>query len=320
VVLPALEDQIRRERPTEFDGRFVRLVEGIDGGGLAARDLAVLRRITGVHTLNAILETRIEAASVRRLQDRGVVQLSGVTPSDAAHVLGQLGSWNGLAAMRALELLARRRTGSGQRLAPDAAAMARMIVDQLTEQTCLALLETAFSEEGSAFSNPPEVLARHELLRQALKGHRGLLRLDAALNLPVVGLGASAPAYYPAVGQALKCEMILPEHAGVANAIGAVVGRVTIRKSGSVTSPSEGLFRTHGEDGPRDFGAAETAMRALEAALRDIAEREARESGAVDLLVEARREVRHSAVEGRDVFIEAMITVEASGRPRIAVG
>ena len=37
--------------------------------------------------------------------------------------------------------------------------------------------------------------------------------------------------------------MVLSEHAGVANAIGAVVGRVTFRKSATITSPSEGLYR-----------------------------------------------------------------------------
>ena len=32
--------------------------------------------------------------------------------------------------------------------------------------------------------------------------------------------------YYPAVGKALNCGMMYPDHAGVANAIGAVVGQV----------------------------------------------------------------------------------------------
>ncbi len=77
----------------------------------------------------------------------------------------------------------------------------------------------------------PEALARHVLMQRGLEGHRGILRIDAGLNQPVIGLGASAASYYPAVGARLGCAMDLPRHAGVANAIGAVVGRVTIAKA-----------------------------------------------------------------------------------------
>jgi len=156
------------------------------------------------------------------------------------------------------------------------------------------------------------------LMEKGLNGHRGLLRLDAGLNLPVVGLGASAPAYYRAVGKRLSCRMILPDHAGVANAIGAVVGRVTIRRSGTVTSPAEGRFRVHLETGPEDFTEADPAMARLEAALEAEARSEARAAGAEDIHLSATREIKRAQAEAREVFLEATVTVEASGRPRIA--
>jgi len=138
--------------------------------------------------------------------------------------------------------------------------------------------------------------------------------------VPVIGLGASASSYYPAVGQLVGSKMILPEHAGVANAIGAVVGRVTMRQSGTVTSPSEGKFRVHLMDGPQDFGDQDSAMAMLETVLRDKAEADARAAGAADIQVSVKRDIRKAGVESRDVFIEATITVEAAGRPRVAEG
>lgn len=318
VVIPALESQLRRATPSELDGRFVRRVAGIEAVGLAARDQVVFERITNIHPVGQILKSRIELQSLRRLQERGYIQMGGVTPSDAAHVLGLLQSWNGGAADMALRLFARRRGGSGDMLATDTKTLARMIVDQLTEQTKLALLETAFAEDSDTFTGMPEVLARHELLQSGLRNHRGLMRIDAGLNIPVVGLGASATTYYPAVGNALKCEMILPEHAEVANAVGAVVGRITMRREGTVTSPAEGQYRVHGETGPKDFNDSALALRHLEQTLRDLAEADARASGAGELQFSVLRDLKQSAVEGRDVFVEATITVEASGRPRIA--
>lgn len=151
--------------------------------------------------------------------------------------------------------------------AQDAGALAQMIIAQLTEQTALTLLESAFAEEAESFGLPEKELARHVLLQKGLARHRGLLALDAVLNVDVVGLGASAPSYYPAVAERLHCNMILPEHAGVANAIGAVVGRVTMRRSGTVTSPAEGKYRVHLESGPVDYTQSGEALEALEAAL-----------------------------------------------------
>jgi len=113
--------------------------------------------------------------------------------------------------------------------------------------------------------------------------------------------------------------MILPDHAGVANAIGAVVGRVTIRRSGIVTSPSEGKYRVHLESGPQDHTSSEAAMAALEAVLRAAAQAEAEAAGAADIHVTAQRAVKEAQAEARRVFLEAEIVVEASGRPRITV-
>lgn len=319
VVHAVLDEQLRSETPGEYDGRFVRAVPGIDAGGLADKDAALLDRIgTGVHPVGKVLRTRLEGSALRRLVARGLVQVSGVTPSDASHVLGRLDAWDAEAARKAVALVGRKRTGSGNRLCPDPDEMARMIVDQLTHQTSLALLETAFAEEDTDFGLPPDQLARHVLMQRGLDRHAGLVRLDAGLNVPVIGLGASAGSYYPAVGQRLGCRMDLPEHAGVANAIGAVVGRVTIRRQGTVTSPAEGRYRVHFDTGPEDFGEAEAALSALQAALEGEARREAELAGAEDIHLTAVRDVRKAEAEAREVFLEATVTVEASGRPRIA--
>jgi hypothetical protein len=155
-------------------------------------------------------------------------------------------------------------------------------------------------------------------MQRGLGGHKGLVRLETGLNVPVIGLGASAATYYPAVGRILGCEMILPEHAGVANAIGAVVGRVTMRETGTVTSPSEGKYRVHLPAGPQDFADVDAALDYLETDLRARAKIAAETAGAVDLQITVSRDVRSAGIEGREVFVEAELTVEASGRPRIA--
>ena len=320
VVLRVLDEQLRSDTPGEYDARFVRAMPGIEAGGLQDKDAALLERIgDDVHPVTKILKTRIEVAALRRLVQRGLVQVAGATPSDASHVLGRLDAWSAEAAEKALTLMARKRTGLGNRLADGPHEMAQMIVDQMTYQTTLALLETAFTEEEHPFGLPASELARHVLMQRGMDGHKGLIRLDAGINVPVIGLGASAATYYPAVGERLGCQMDLPEHAGVANAIGAVVGRVTIRRSGTVTAPSEGRYRVHLDSGPEDYTDAEEAMSALQITLETEARTEAITAGAEDIHVSATRDIRRAEAEAREVFLEAEVIVEASGRPRIAV-
>ncbi|MFU8862992.1 MAG: hydantoinase/oxoprolinase N-terminal domain-containing protein [Rhodobacterales bacterium] len=320
IVHAALDAQLRSAVPGEHDARFVRAVAGMDAAGLSEREKALLERIGDeVHPLGDVLRSRIESQALQRLVARGLVQVAGATPSDASHVLGSLAVWDKAAAQKTLALLARKRTGAGETLAQDPVAMARMIVDQLTEQTTLALLETAFAEEGAAFGETPADLARHVLMQRGLAGHKGLITLKTGLAVDVIGLGASAATYYPAVGERVNTRMILPEHAGVANAIGAVVGRVTLRKSGTVTAPSEGKYRVHLESGPEDFSDPETAMQRLRGALEQEAGAEARSAGAIDIQLSHGADIRRAHIEGREVFLEAVLTVEASGRPRVAV-
>ncbi len=320
LVHAVLDEQLRSETPGEYDARFVRIVPGVDPCGIGNKDAALLERIDErVRPVGAILKTRLESSALRRLVNRGIVQVAGVTPSDACHVLGLLGDWDREAAEKALTLYARKRTGNGNRIAQSALSLSEIIFEQLVSQTSLALLETVFAEENVEFGQAPDILARHSLLQKGLDHHRGLLRLEAAVNVPVIGLGASAATYYPKVGTRLGCDMILPEHAEVANAIGAVVGRVTIRCSGTVTSPAEGRFRVHLDGGPEDFANVDLAIERLENVLEEMARKQAMDAGAEDLQVHHLRDVKTAEAEAREIFLDAEITVEVSGRPRIAV-
>jgi N-methylhydantoinase A/oxoprolinase/acetone carboxylase beta subunit len=318
-ILRELDLQTRSEAPSEHDGRFVRAVGGaMQPTGLSDREAALMDRIADtVQPVGQIVRTRIDHRSLTQLINRGFVQVSGVTPSDAAHVLGLLDTWHTEAARLALMSLARRRQGNGQRLAQNPTDMAQFIVDRLTAQTMSSLVEAAFQEDTNAFDAPPEALAKHELFHAGLNQHRGLVALSAHLNVGVVGLGASAPTYYPAVGERLGCKMLLPEHAGVANAIGAVVGRVTLRKSGTVTSPSDGCYVAHLIQGPIAFSEPEEALRALEAELRQTVVDQAQNSGAVDIQTTVSRDVQTAQIESRSMFVQATLTAEATGRPQI---
>ncbi len=317
MVHAALDRWLSSEAVGEMDGRFVVPMSG-QRGGLNARDLAVLDRIIQPMPMAQALTSRLEVAALERLVARGLVMLSGVTPSDASHVLGRLDTWDRAAAEKALRLMARRRTGAGERFAEGPEALAQAVVDQLTRQTVDCLLDAAFGEDPAFVGEPPGSLASHVLTHRGMDRHKGVVEVSLRLGVPVIGLGASAPSYYGAVGDRLGCQMILPDHAGVANAIGAVAGQVSQRATGLVSSPAEGRFVAHLASGLESHATAEAALQAVEAAMVAEASDRARQAGAVDLRVTVDRAVKEVEIEGRLMFIEAKVTATASGRPRVA--
>ena len=311
----ALDRASAQESPAQESTQFV-LAQFISlPDGLDPRETTVAARLLdGPLKWSDAVQTRIEEPALGRLVKRGLVLACGVTPSDASHALDRMADWDVEAAKKALTLFARRRVGSGDRIAAGPDVIAQRIIDQLTEQTSWALLETAFSEEG--WDNP-DLLARHRLTNAGRQNHSNVVKVSAGLALPVIGLGASAQSYYGAVGQSLGCATILPDDGGVANAIGAVVGQVSIHAEGAVTAGGEGAFVAHMPDGPTQFSTKDDALGALRLILIDQATAKAVSSGVDEVRISESLDLREAQIEAQTMFIEATMRITARGRPRI---
>ena len=315
-----LDNQLKNETPNDFDARFIRRTRASTEPVLSERDDKVYRRIgEQFYPMSEVVKSRLDLQSVIKLVSVGVAQISAVTPSDASHVLGKSNAWDKEAAIKAIDLFARRRNGSGELLAGSTAQMAERIVCQLTDQTSSSILEMAFSEEKVDFGDKPDVLAKHPLTQFGLAGYSDLIKVNVGISKKIIGLGASAPTYYPAVGAELNCEVILPEYAGVANAIGAVVGKIVMRESGVISSPSEGKYLVHLDGKPVNFTSEAEALKVLEEKLTEKSIQKAKEAGAENVTVNIDRDIKTANIENRAVFVEANVLVEASGRPRISI-
>ena len=74
--------------------------------------------------------------------------IAGLTPSDAAHVLGLHNGWDGGAALHGAELFARQRGNKGQAIADDAQGLSRWIIDRLIAVSAETLLEASLKRDG----------------------------------------------------------------------------------------------------------------------------------------------------------------------------
>lgn len=320
VVHLALDQALSQPTPPVDGGQIVIPLWSQMPAALDAREAVVAARLErGPLRYGEAVTARMEGPALTRLVTRGLVILAGVTPSDAAHVLGRVAVWDADAAEKALTLFARKRVGSGDRIAADATAAAQMIVDQLTSQTVECLLEVAFDEDPYEWDAPAPTLARHPLTHAGLDQHCGVVEVSLKLGVPVIGLGASAASYYDAVGKRLNTQMIVPKDADVANAIGAVVGQVAMQVSGTVTSSGPGHYVAHLGEDLQGFADHNVAIAALETYLTAIAQSRAMQAGVEDMRMTYDRDIREVTIEGTQMFIEASVRVTAQGRPRIAV-
>ena len=300
-------------------GRFALRVDaaGRAAGDASRRESMLLDRLAaGPAPLDHLLESQTEAGALESLAGRGLVILSAVTPSDAAHVLGMQDTWDAAAARAGVALFAGQLDSRGVAIAPDAETMSRAIVDALVDRSAEALLDAACDHDGHAFAD----LGRYLLRAAAASGEHSLVDFSVRLDRPVIGLGAPAPVCYPAVAARLGAPVVVPEHAGVANAVGAVVGGIRIRAAGTIAAPGEGLYRVFAGAGPRDFPDLETATAHARSVLEARARKGAADAGAgeVDLSIEQRDKV--AVVQRRETLVERTVVAVASGRPRFAAG
>ena len=309
--------------PMATDGRFVLplMPNGVPGWLTRSEaKLAAAALEAGPVAIAEIAGTQLALGAVDRLVSRGLLTLAAFTPTDALHVTGDFAEFDSEAAALGAALMARQKNGIGQPMAATGAALAEMTLAELHRRSGVALMDAALAHqgagEGQASGNP--LLAG--LYREAAPGgsgpgDAGIVSLSLRLETGLVALGASAATHYPHVAARMGVDLTVPDHAEVAGAVGAAAGSVRQRVMISVTQPSEGRFRIHLPDGPRDVGVMEDALAAARDAAAALAESRAAKAGASSVTVTLEEDVKLVPLDAdRDMFIEALIYATADGR------
>jgi N-methylhydantoinase A/oxoprolinase/acetone carboxylase beta subunit len=118
------------------------------------------------------------------------------------------------------------------------------------------------------------------------------------------------------VARRLGAELLVPEHAAVCNAVGAVAGVVSETCDILVNQPAFKVFRVHDPAGNRDYSEAHEAIEYAKQVSRDLALAAAQRAGANHVHVETSvTERRAHAGSVDDYLAEATVRSRATGRP-----
>jgi N-methylhydantoinase A/oxoprolinase/acetone carboxylase beta subunit len=256
-----------------------------------------------------------------RLVDRGFVGISSFTPTDAAHVLGLFCPWSVPAAQLGAEIMLSQAHVRGLFMQEKKQGFSRGVLERVMLQSGRALISAALSQqEGRDLEELHEL--REAFVDPALSSGigNGLFEVTLSLKMPLVAIGAPVNCYYPQVAERLHTRLCIPEHAGIANAVGAVAGNVVQTVRVLITLQEDGdCYRVHLSDGIEDFPDLEQAAEHASTGARAAAEDHALRAGAADVHTRVQRNDRIAQAAEDDLFIECEITAVAVGRPRLAM-
>lgn len=310
-IIAQLRAQLSEPPPRDYAGVFVLSRSGATGASLSATERRLLDRVPDGNAV-AMVDVAVgavERRSLDQLVERGLLQLSGFTPSDAAHVLGLQNNWNADGAQAAAELLAWYTGATG-------AVFSQRVWSEMVRRSAACLLEVAFGDEIS------DVLA-NPVIEAAIAGEPTIGSVGLSLNtgVPIVAVGGPAGVYYSAAATRIGAELALPENFAVANAVGAAAGHIVVRTHAEVHGDGPGQFRViSGEGTTPSSGAAEAielaTQHARAIAQASLAERAA---GVVEIdepreLLDVERIDDPNAADGEGLY-RATISLELRAKP-----
>lgn len=293
---------------------FLYFVQDRNHFALSSEEQEILDRIRemprSLYLLSREMDTDAELLSYKRLEKAGMVTRVSLTPTDILHVAGLYNEWNTEAALVAADIQAGR---AGKDMAGFVEQVRKMIADQI----CLTLLEKLYCDETAAISVSHCKFCQ-VLLDKILGNASGEeFGLTLTVNKPILGIGAPAEAWLPEVARTLNTDAIIPPDADVANAVGAITGRVIETMEVLVSRSGEGGFLFFAPWERKRFNRLEEAKAyGLQTATEHVRQK-ALKAGAGDIRLTTKVDDMFSPVsEHESLYLETRITVSAVGNPK----
>jgi N-methylhydantoinase A/oxoprolinase/acetone carboxylase beta subunit len=253
-------------------------------------------------------------AGVQELMGQEVVGKAGLTATDLMHIEGRYTVWNAEASAMAWKAFC-------QFYFIDPVELRQRVWTQMSEMIVHAIVTFLsgrpfhLSDRQRCLDGADKDMGRWFFYNSLYHAHP---HLETSLRLcrPIIGIGAPAGIFLPDVARILHTELILPEHHGVANAVGAIAGSVMVEEELLVYPrlSRDGLevlgYYVQAYDERREFEDLDDALSNAQTLSRERAVGAAIRSGASSPQV-----TMEELTDGLDTY---RIRAKAVGNPRLA--
>jgi hypothetical protein len=175
--------------------------------------------------LNVLHVAQVNAGELMRQE---VVGKAGLTSTDLMHIEGRYDLWNVEAAAHAWKVFCQFQFKDPDELRQQVwTGTSEMIVHAIV--TFLSEQSLQLSDRQRSLGGADDDIGRWFFYNSLYRAHPHL-ETTIRLRQPIIGIGAPAGIFLPAVAEALHTELILPEYHQVANAVGAIAGSVMVEE------------------------------------------------------------------------------------------
>ncbi len=316
-----VEGKVVHTRPIHEYYTLVRDISGAEGwtaeeqafcaalrnGPLSLRDAA------------AAMDTDIYKLQVKRLEKEGAVLRSGLTPTDIMHLKGDFTSYDPEAARLTVLFLLQCMGRPARDLDRFCDEVYDAVKKKLYCNLVRILLQDRYPSLQKGLGNTLTELISSRWADIRAGRDDGYFDPGFLTGATLVGIGAPIHIFLPDVAKALGTDCFIPENAGVANAVGAIVGNVAAAveveiRPNHTPDGIQGYFVCSTEANTRVRTREQAEELARETAIR-LAKAEARERGVLgDIRVEVEMEDSTGlATKSRTVDLGSRVTATARG-------
>jgi len=165
---------------------------------------------------------------IQELVRQEVIGKAGLTSTDLMHIEGRYDVWDRQASAHAWKVFCQFQFKDPDELRQAVwTHMSELIVHAVV--TFLSERPLQLSDRQRSLDGADDDMGRWFFYNSLYRVHPHL-ETTIRLRVPIIGIGAPAGIYLPAVAEAFHTELILPEHYQVANAVGAIAGSVMVEE------------------------------------------------------------------------------------------
>lgn len=246
-----------------------------------------------------------------RLEEEGVIMRAGLTPTDIMHIRGDFSQYSTEAARLGADFVSRAMGTTTERLC-------KRVYNEV-EYRMFSNLARILLEDQNPWYKEHGLGEGLELQLRTLWENRN--REDAFVSLQIatpavlIGIGAPVHLFLPEVAKALHTRCIVPESAGVANALGAIAANVAVTSQVEIKlrtdETGESYYMVYGGDRNFTCSALDRAKSKAAREARKLAAEEAERRGAGEVTISVRTEDHIARAHDLELYLGTTVTATA---------
>ncbi|HHY81633.1 MAG TPA: hydantoinase/oxoprolinase family protein [Clostridiales bacterium] len=277
------------------------IIEALKDGPKSAEELA------------SQVQCSIFLLRTENLERLGIIARGALTPSDLMHITGDYPAWDLESARLGAEIMANRLKISVEDLI---SKVYTGIIHKLYDLIVEFLLSGHMGPGRQSFSKDAQ-----KLTNISFENPYDNIRIQISTSLPIIGIGAPAHIFLSQVAASLGTTALVTEHAGVANAIGAITGSIVGEETVLIKPRYDSTGITgYGCHASAAYFETQDYDEALEWARNiaaEYAEKQAAAMGAVNITVDIYEGSNTFEDSGVQLLMETVITAKAIGNQAI---